>query len=278
MTTTENENETRHNLTLGADHYKINGGELREYDIRITSSPFKVAAIDAYGMFCIISFIGRWNVEEDKDWVRSISREINHRFPNSTKEEMNEHYANLGKEINWFHGFSNGNWDAAEKIIQEDAEIRHRFNTFATRWWKVVCDLVLTKIYNRTYDAWIAEKRESVGAFLENGVEKEKINEQYYNASYKNYAKSYEMIKTVADYQQKIVSCWGEEVIRRKELGHLDPTQKDWSINLFSSIDKSIIIYDKENCFHLISKTNLNTIVVAKLTETLHPTPLHPTN
>jgi hypothetical protein len=251
-------------ITLAHDHYTL-GDEKREYDIRITSSPLKIAQMDAYGIMCVVSFVGEWNVRNDEDWGRAVRREIYLRVPNATDEQEKEQLGILGKEVYWFHTFSNGNWDEAEKIINADAEIRSRFNAFATRWWKVVCELILHKVLTGTYDDWIAGKREAVGLFLENGVEKDEINEQKYNASYKNYKQAYELLQIVKSYCDKMVKCWKQEVNERCEDGRIEEIKKDWAINHFSAIRKSSVIYDRENWFHLIVIVNLNTIVVEKL-------------
>jgi hypothetical protein len=253
-------------LTLNCDHFILDGDgeDKRQYDIRVSNSPFKVAAMDAYGMMCLVSFVGRWSVVDDPDYQKSIRGEIESRVPKATEEQFSEQYALLGKELDWFHRIAVGDWDEMNDKIEADKELRSRFNAFSTRWWKVVCDVVLIKVQKRTYDAWIADKREMIDDFLEDGVQKDKINDAYYNASYKNYAQSYEMISTLAKFQMKMITCWGEECLELAKKGEIDPKKKNWGINHFSAL-KSCVIWDKENVLTFVAKTNLNTIITDKL-------------
>ena len=255
------ENTKRITLTLLPDHY-LKDDEKCEYDIKHSSLPYKVAESDAYGMMCLISFLGKWKVKEDKDFSSAISKEVQLRLgEKTTDEERWKEYAHLGKETNWFHTFSNGDWDAAEKQYKEDAAIRSRFNPFATYWWKIVCEVIFTKIQNKTYDNWIAEIRDNVGKFLDDGVKNNKFNEQYYNVSYKNYKSSYDLVGRIAYYLRQMLSTWTEVCLHEEKQGKIDTKKEGWGINSFSCYSNATrIIYDKNDMFHLFINASLNTI------------------
>ena len=271
--------DKRITITLLPDHY-LYGNKKEKYDINLTSRPYKVAEADAYGMFCLISFLGKWKVVEDKDFATAITREVQIRLGDkATDEQQQKEYAHLGKETNWFHTFSNGDWDAADKLYKEDAAIRSRFNPFATYWWKITCDVIFTKIQNKTYEKWIAEIREAVGEFLDDGVETDKINEQEYNVSYKNYKTSYELVGRITDYLKRMIVRWEEIAVAAASVASgggvevgmdkiFGENNKDWGINSFSCFKNATrIIYDQNNMFHLFIHAQLNTIITDKLRE-----------
>ena len=224
-------------------------------------------------MFCLISFLGKWKVVEDKDFGHAIIREVQSRLGvgeeakgEDWSEQQQKEYAHLGKETSWFYTFSNGDWDAADKLYKEDAAIRSRFNPFATYWWKITCEVIFTKIQQQTYEKWLGEIREAVGEFLEDGVEKSKLNEQEYNVSYKNYKTSYEVVGRMAEYLKGMMEEWG--AFAKDQIGMERMVEKDWGINSFSCYKNGTrIIYDQNNMFHLFIHASLNTIIGDKLRE-----------
>ena len=275
-------------LRLEYDHYTndTTGDTKHEYDFAITSSPFKVALTEVMGVFCMVSFVGEWETggwgssEKDrknsKFWAKAINRLIERDSRNTglSSEELHAKYVEFSIEYKWLHDFSTTDWDANAKIFKEDAECRKRFKAATTLWWKVVCDFITQKVASNTYTEWVALKREQVGEFLEAGVEKGDFGEGKYNASYKNYKTAYDVIQMCAGYCDGLFNAWAARATlymeEKEEKGVSLP--RNWAINTFGASQKSMTIYDRDDCFHFIITSHFNTI----LTENLVGTPSTP--
>jgi len=257
---------TRHEITLHQEYFELDDKE-QEYHILTSTNPTEIACMDCYGMFCLVAFIGDGNTHEygDEDFgnaIRSLHRyEKTKVVDGESSEKYSLELREREESRRWFYEFCNGDWDEAERQVNNDPAIRKKFYSYVSYYWKIVSDLILSKVRNQTYDTWIAGKRDEVADFLEKGIAENKINEQKYNASYKNYKQTYDFIDLIAKYYLSIIKI-SAEMIEKKGV---DTSVKDWGIANFTGMEKNRVIYDREGLLHFYLKTTFGLVVMKKL-------------
>lgn len=230
-----------HKLRLRSKDYLFNG-EKQEYDYEIKTK-HQLGKSSLIGVFVLVSFIKEYDDIDDELQAAAIVA----CFDESENGAVLKH---IQDDLKWFYQFCSGNWDIKQELLENDKEIEKRFKAFLPTWWKIVCELICMKFKSKTDADWIAKRRDKVGTILEREMEEGNIQEQTYIATYGNYKCAYEFCENIIKVFKGMEYKFKEARLIMMEHGNIVPSKDDvvrWNV-----VDKSTIIYDRENNFHFV--------------------------